>query len=166
MLKLTHYTFEKFVFNPRQEYRQSKSALKPDGLWLSHDKCGAGWLDWCMTNAFMEHRLNYETEIHIEETDKDIAFINDDKSMWAFQYKYSAYIHSLLGIDFKRVASDYKALVIIPYLYKFRLHSDFLWYYGWDCASACVWDLSCIKFIGESKRRVEGEQIGRVGQSD
>jgi hypothetical protein len=36
-------------------------------------------------------------------------------------------------------------LLITPYIWSCRL--DFNWYYTWDCASGCFWDVSCLHRI-------------------
>lgn len=43
------------------------------------------------------------------------------------------------GIDWKAVAKEYDGIEIDPYQYERRFSEGFLWYYGWDCASGCVW---------------------------
>lgn len=30
-------------------------------------------------------------------------------------------------------------------MWNLRFHEDFLWYYGWDCASGCFWDPSILE---------------------
>jgi hypothetical protein len=48
-------------------------------------------------------------------------------------------------IDWARVAEEYQGIIIAPYCWQRRLdgpaHS---WYYGWDCASGCIWDAEAI----------------------
>ena len=48
-------------------------------------------------------------------------------------------------IDWKKVKSKYQGIIIAPYQWSCRLNLDSNWYYGWDCASGCIWDLDCIK---------------------
>jgi hypothetical protein len=48
-------------------------------------------------------------------------------------------------IDWNKVSKSYKGIQINYYSNKHRL--DMLWYYGWDCESGCIWDISCIKNI-------------------
>lgn len=50
-----------------------------------------------------------------------------------------------LGILWRDVYKDYQGIFISPYCWASRF--EFMWYYGWDCASACVWDLSAVKEI-------------------
>ena len=42
-------------------------------------------------------------------------------------------------IDWKKVASKYDGIEIVPYQPKARM--NLLWYYGWDIASGCIWNL-------------------------
>jgi hypothetical protein len=51
----------------------------------------------------------------------------------------------LTTIDWARIQEQYGGLIIAPYQWSVRL--DFLWYYGWDCASACLWDLTVIQSV-------------------
>lgn len=36
------------------------------------------------------------------------------------------------------------ATTITPYCWPARMDPDLIWYYGWDCASGCIWDASTI----------------------
>jgi hypothetical protein len=55
------------------------------------------------------------------------------------------------------VKEKYQGIIICPYFHNRRLmtsHSQ--WYYGWDCASGCIWDVDCIKsFELEKKNKVK-----------
>lgn len=50
-------------------------------------------------------------------------------------------------LDWPAVVSLYQGIVITPY--QWSLRHKLTWYYGWDCASACVWDLSAVESVGE-----------------
>ena len=41
-------------------------------------------------------------------------------------------------IDWPKVAERYDGIIIAPYQWSRRLDGP-MWYYGWDCASGCVW---------------------------
>ena len=49
-------------------------------------------------------------------------------------------------INWRAVAGDYAGLIITPYQWSRRLE-PYSWYYGWDCASGCIWDPSAITDI-------------------
>ena len=48
-------------------------------------------------------------------------------------------------IDWHAVAQAYAGIEIAPYCWSLRFEYEFLWYYGWDCASGCVWELSAVR---------------------
>jgi hypothetical protein len=47
-------------------------------------------------------------------------------------------------IDWRRVASVYDGIIIAPYQWSRRLDGGARWYYGWDCASGCIWNATAI----------------------
>jgi hypothetical protein len=63
-----------------------------------------------------------------------------------FNEKYKTLFsdNSFRNIDWKKVKKHYKGIIISPYQWKLRLDTRVFWYYGWDCSSGCIWDLSCI----------------------
>lgn len=48
-------------------------------------------------------------------------------------------------IEWNWVMGLYKGIIINPYIYERR--NKYEWYNGWDCASGCIWDASCIERI-------------------
>ena len=60
-----------------------------------------------------------------------------------------------LHIDWSRVKSDYKGILITPYqpgLSHRNGNPDFHWY-RFDCASGCFWDIICLRLLGRSLKR-------------
>jgi hypothetical protein len=49
------------------------------------------------------------------------------------------------SIDWNKVAEEYQGIIIAPYRWEHRL--DMMWYYGWDCASGCIWDSKAIERV-------------------
>jgi hypothetical protein len=47
-------------------------------------------------------------------------------------------------IDWANVAKKYDGIEIVPYQTKARMNYNLLWYYGWDVASGCVWNLDTV----------------------
>jgi hypothetical protein len=45
-------------------------------------------------------------------------------------------------INWPKVAQDYSGIEICPYQWKFRL--NYMWYYGWDVASGCIWNQNAL----------------------
>ena len=53
---------------------------------------------------------------------------------------YSSYI------NWRKVAKAFDGIIIPEYIYSRRLDGNASdWYYGWDCASGCIWDARAIK---------------------
>jgi hypothetical protein len=65
--------------------------------------------------------------------------------MLAFDAEYR-FPHPDLGrmsyIDWPRVAERFDGVIIAPYQWKHRL--ELMWYYGWDCASGCIWNARAV----------------------
>jgi hypothetical protein len=115
--------------------------FKPKGLWLS-DESAYGWKKWCKKEDFHLENLKYETQFKITDFEK-VLWLKNDEEIENFHKKYSCLIfNTLQAINWEKVQSEYSGLLISPYSWKFRL--EFSWYYGWDCASACIWDLSAL----------------------
>ena len=54
-----------------------------------------------------------------------------------------------LHIEWKRLKADYKGILISPYQSELSHRNgvlDFHWY-RFDCASGCIWDISCLKSL-------------------
>jgi hypothetical protein len=52
-------------------------------------------------------------------------------------------------INWRRVARKYHGIVIAPYLRELRFDEAVWWYYGWDCASGCIWNRKAIAGVEE-----------------
>jgi len=126
---------------------QNNATLKPNGLWYS---VGSSWLEWCIAN---ECKLNsiYIHELTINE-DLIIKVTNEAEfDALVAKYgiddeKYEAAIGLSLNYfrrpNWQALTNKYAGIEIAPYLWSKRLNE--LWYYGWDCASGCIWDKAAI----------------------
>lgn len=56
------------------------------------------------------------------------------------------------GIRWHELTRKYHGIVITPYIWEERL-GDLMWYYGWDCASGCIWNPRAIASISVVKER-------------
>ena len=147
--------------------RRWASVKKPSGLWYGFD---TSWMEWsaseyaCMLRPFI-HEVIFKDESRILKVTTLEEFDAFEKRYWAkdamfrelqelfptiptleaFLPSYDLSYNRLIGsIDWPEVMQSYAACEINPYLYKRRLESA--WYYGWDCASGCVWDGTAIEF--------------------
>jgi hypothetical protein len=111
--------------------------MKPLGLWYEVD---GDWRRWIEGEQF---RLEAYTFAHrLELGAERMLFVRGSRELEAFNAEYEARELSVRGtlnwrIDWPRVAEEYDGIEIAPYVWSHRL--DYLWYYGWDCASGCIW---------------------------
>ena len=151
---------------------------KPNGLWFDVNE---EWKRWCESAKFRPETFRYRHTVTILDPSQ-ILFLRGAKDIDAFTREYAhdlsdritllqgaedggafarRYGMDLFG-DIRRqfsnyilwgeVAEKYGGIVISPYS---RSRSrDYLWYYGWNCASGCVWDTSLIR-LGKPCRAAE-----------
>lgn len=58
-------------------------------------------------------------------------------------------------ISWKKVRKNYDGIIIAPYQWDCRNASETTWYYPWDCASGCIWNLEKVSLRLESLIDVE-----------
>lgn len=112
-------------------------SIKPCGFWYEVD---GDWLRWCKGEGWNIDALRFLFEVDL--VDCNILFVNTLRKLDAFHEEYYKVRpgQSWSGyIDWKSVSQKYDGLEIAPYQYKRRFSLDFLWYYGWDCASGVIW---------------------------
>jgi hypothetical protein len=141
MTRYTHCAAAPFTLDRSYQYEQGSyrnGTLKPSGLWFSVD---GDWERWCDENEFaLDKRLCvYAVEYQPERVLPVIGAGAIDAVTARYAVRGSRY-----EINWKYLASDYAGIVIEPYVWERRLDGDSGWYYGWDCASGCIWDLSVI----------------------
>lgn len=143
---LSHFSAGAFRLDKGRAYKQVSPPhnLKCKGLWLSDESTEHGWKWWCEGNDFALDRLAVETKFRCDTS--RWAVLTDNHAIREFHWNYAKEVFpGLRYIDWPAVAGRYAGILISPYSWELRLAHDFLWYYGWDCASACVWDLSTIE---------------------
>jgi hypothetical protein len=141
-ITLHHWNSKAIRINLNRTYRDEPFWNKPDGLWLS-DESDTGWKPWCDSE-----RWNLDGFKHLHLIECDISkwlIINTPNKLTRFTKKYlSTSDFGLPYIDWQAVKAKYAGIIISPYQWEHRHNPKTSWYYGWDCASACVWDLSTI----------------------
>ena len=167
LTKLYHYSKQKLELDRNRVYDQSIRTLisNPVGFWVSPD-CDEGWEAYLKREEVDLEDLAYKTEI-ILNVPANIKIIDTMDKLQEFADKYKSLPEFYRGVkddglratilkdgnnlvpDWGNVAKDYSGIMIIP----FRddcckdFYSNTTWYYGWDCASGCIWDLSVIKCV-------------------
>lgn len=149
---------------------------KPRGFWVSDEASGAyGWRKWCQDNGFRSYAMRYEHEV-VLAPDAKILYIRTPEELNKFAKRYhlkegilyeiGLKVHrdmkrrgtawdmppDIKEINWHRVAKRYHGIVITPYIWQHRLGQHF-WYYGWDCASGCIWNAKAIESITMVRER-------------
>lgn len=149
---------------------------KPNGLWFDVNE---DWKRWCEATEFRLENLRYRHTVTILDTSR-ILFLKSAREVDAFTRKYGRnlsghiqllqstkeigeftreYGRDLFGdiqrqfsnyIMWGEVAGKHSGIILIPYSRARSL--TYLWYYGWNCASGCVWDTSVIRLGKPCKR--------------
>lgn len=162
-LHLTDLPLEHFIEN------EQLSGYKPLGLWWG---VGDSWMQWCMSEM-KEWLCPYIYEIVLNE--ENVLRIDTIKKFEKFEEKYatvppwlkvdghdavmnllynnakqqseskSRHNFSSHYIDYAKLSKEYGGIEIPNYFWEKRMSS--MWYYGWDCASGCAWDVGAIKEI-------------------
>lgn len=149
-MNLIHYTNEKFSLE-RREYDQNELNwhAKPNGLWVSVEgKCDWKW--WCNAESFNLENLAVSYELKLKE-DANILYLSTADDIRDFSKLYHLSTRSLdseydsYQINWNKVKQKYQGIIISTYQWDCRLAHDTYWYYGWDCACGCIWDLDCIE---------------------
>jgi hypothetical protein len=156
-MRLLHYDEKPVEFDPNRQYclnREHSVVGKPNGLWVSVEG-EDDWKWWCESEEFCLGSLRHVHEVTLVP-DANILYITNPNQLLAFHHQYAApsrHWHTdddILhwGLDWARAAQDYQGIIIAPYFWDLRLDGPF-WYYGWDCASGCIWDLNAISGVEE-----------------
>lgn len=162
-----HYTDEVFTFEQGRTYQQRgpMGHLKPNGLWVSV----AGdddWPSWCRDQEFRMGALGHLAMVTLTE-DANVLVVSTPEQLDEFHEEFAVdddpafnermttgLLRELPGFSPKRfwamdwptVAGKFDGIIITPYLWSRRLDGP-SWYYGWDCASGCVWNLSAVDAV-------------------
>ena len=120
----------------------TKFGLKPDGLWVSVDG-EDDWPEWCQRESYdgcgrYHYRVHLDLD-HVLVLDT-VQAVRDFDARWRKGYLEPQL--RLSNIDWPPIALKYAGIIIAPYRWELRL--DLHWYYGWDCASGCIWDPAAV----------------------
>ena len=144
-VNLFHYSSEPWTLDRSRTYVRDLDRMwfKPTGLWLS---VGDDWERWCRGEEFNLEGLRYKTEV-VLVSDANVLRLADEDDIDRFTQKYTDHLsHNRMPgyVNWMPVVQQYSGIIIAPYCWPRRLTDHTMWYYSWDCASACIWDLSAI----------------------
>lgn len=149
-LKLIHYSNKKLerLWSTTSQMQDDDISpyTKPTGLWLSEDSGEDGWRHWIDSEGWRTEEYIIATEIELIEPES-ILILTSANELDRFTNEYGemsliTYYRSPC-IKWGKVAEKYKGIIITPYIWERRMELN--WYYGWDCASGCIWDVSCLR---------------------
>lgn len=161
---LKHFS-EKRVRSVTSHPTSQVPGMKPIGFWVS---VGDEWKEWCEGEHFGIDRLVFEHNVTLKPKAR-IKYIKSAKELDDFQEKYmadheinhhqpSSGGYMVHYIDWAKVQRRYDGIIIAPYLWERRLHINSMWYYGWDCASGCIWNKRAIDKIEVADgKEIQGE---------
>ena len=144
-MRLVHYA--RSLVGALKNGDRRDAHFKPHGLWVSDDDCEDNWRAWCEAEKF---RLDALTHIHdvVLTQDADILHLASAGEIDAFtrQYGVPGEFESP-RVNWGAVTECYQGIIITPYIWQRRLDGNAGWYYGWDCASGCIWDVAAIASV-------------------
>ena len=148
MTTFTHHPRkpEGWAFDPDRTYSQDKSRCKPTGFWLSVDDDWRRWNDGEGCTYADADPVAFDVDptrcLWLRNVDDLDRFTNDyarENAPWRYGR------HDFYSLDWAPLTDLYAGIIIAPYQWGRRLDGEASgWYYTWDCASACIWDLSAI----------------------
>lgn len=148
---LTHYSHERIDAVLPLYSQSSDAGPKPRGFWVSVDSDETNWRAWCEEQDFHTHALENVHEVTLR-ADANVLLIESASALDEFTGAFSEPLpkagpYALTYIRWHRVAALWSGIIIAPYQWSRRLRTGSEWYYGWDCASGCIWDVSVIERI-------------------
>lgn len=150
-MKLIHYSSQKIDRLEKRKYNQSdlRFQSKPNGLWISIDDA---WKTWCESENYNVNSLSFSYEIVLKEN-ADILHLKTKEDIFDFSKQYPSKTRDwdvewdTYHLQWDEVKKNHQGIIISPYQWESRLSLESSWYYGWDCACGCIWDISTIKYF-------------------
>jgi len=141
-MMLSHYSREPVGPLYGKDQAPPGEAFKPHGLWVSVDG-DDDWPQWCNENGYDGCGSYHYYRVHVGDLGR-VLVLGTVGEIRDFDEQRVIRPHNILtSIDWEAVARDYAGIIIAPYQWGCRL--DLMWYYGWDCASGCIWDPTVIE---------------------
>ncbi len=147
---LTHYSHEHVSKVLPAEPQASYPAPKPHGFWVSVDEGERGWAEWCRSEEYRLGALSHVHDVKLRR-DANVLVLSSAYDLDEFTAGFAVQTQDFFAstyILWHRVAALYSGIIIAPYIWARRLDGRASgWYYGWDCASGCIWDASVVESI-------------------
>jgi len=145
-MRRVHFSDQPVALQVGRTYEQVRRGYKPRGLWYSVEGGRDGWSDWCEAEDYRVEHLRCPHALAVSE--QRILLIRTGEELRRFYDRFCCSLEPYPEpwyIDWQQVAELYAGIEIAPYQWEFRLALNYTWYYTWDCASGCIWDLSVVE---------------------
>ena len=113
---------------------------KPRGFWFDVD---GDWLRWVLGEGYETDGSWHKPYWYEIVLPPRLCYVGSVAALDEFTKFYAVPIHEAppavnqYQIDWPRLAAEFDGIVIAPYQWSRR--NSLMWYYGWDCASGCIW---------------------------
>lgn len=142
-MNLSHFSWKHIT--EAYSVDQIGTDFKPRGLWVSVDG-EDDWPSFCERENFRNLNTQAHYRVHLSE-DANIRYVTTEHELIEFHDEFSdTLISSLPRPDWSRVAEQYQGVIFSPYQWSMRLNGP-TWYYGYDCASGCLWSKEAVQSI-------------------
>lgn len=149
-MRFVHFTDKPFKLDDRKYLQQEPMTAfdKPNGFWITPSEGKDNWIDFCKAEKFNLDGLKVKYDVEIDLT--NVLVIDSLKKFDDFEASHGKQcdIMRTPKIDWLSVYKEFAGILIVPYFWERRYHN---WYYGWDCASGCIWDINILKLKEASK---------------
>lgn len=144
-MRVLHYCRDPYLppleSNDQHMINMRWSADKPLGLWVTTEG-DDNWPAWCRANEFRVDSLECCFEVWLRPSAR-ILRIEDEVALREFDAMNRVGDEFSHGVRWFELVERYDGILIAPY--QWRCRYDLMWYYGWDCASGVIWDVSAIQ---------------------
>ncbi len=126
-------------------YRQNNLTMKPTGFWFSKN---SEWIDWCESEGVFLCKETANTLELCIDFDGILQIDSMEKLEW-----FKSHYGIVKNIDWGRVANDYDGIYFDNYyeirseLRLKRLFNEYLWYFGIDVNSGCIFNVGKIMHV-------------------
>lgn len=169
-MRLLHYSKEPIAGPLKDRSDELGVEMKPHGLWFSVEG-EYDWKWWCDAENFRPDMLKCVTEVTLKPG-ANILRLSRPEAIDAVTVDYGRTLKGMdamrmpsimlddegnvqwgkempftVFLDWAAIGKLYDGIIIAPYCWDRRLNGGAMWYYGWDCASGCIWNPRAIQAI-------------------
>ncbi len=171
--ELFHYSNKPVELTPKEYFMKDvfmrdDTGMKPYGLWVSIEdyQDDQTWKTWCEGENFRLRHLTHRHKIILKEN-ANILVLSTKQELIDLSIKYAfndvkefqrigdqfRYLRNreerdlpyVYRMNWREIKKLYDGIFIAPYIWEARFCTCATWYYPWDCASGCIWNIDCIQ---------------------